>query len=169
MKKYLEVGKIVNTHGIRGEVKLELWCDSAEYLKQFSKLYLDENGNSALNLVSARPQKNFAILKFKEISSIDEAEKYRNKILYGDRDDAVIEDGAVYIQDIIGCRVIDCESEKCYGEVADVLNYGASDILEIKGENGKNYIPYVDEFAVETDIENGVILVKPIKGLFNED
>ena len=108
-------------------------------------------------------------MKFKEISSIDEAEKYRNKILYGDRDDAVIDDGAVYIQDIIGCRVIDCESEKCYGEVTDVLNYGASDILEIKGENGKNYIPYVDEFAVETDIENGVILVKPIKGLFNED
>lgn len=169
MKKYLEVGKIVNTHGIRGEVKLELWCDSAEYLKQFSTLYLDENGNNALSLVSARPQKNFAILKFKEISSIDEAEKYRNKILYGDRDDAVIDDGAVYIQDVIGCRVIDCESEKYYGEVTDVLNYGASDILEIKGENGKNYIPYVDEFAVETDIENGVILVKPIKGLFNED
>lgn len=169
MKKYLEVGKIVNTHGIRGEVKLDLWCDSADYLKQFSKLYLDDNGNSALSLVSARPQKNFAILKFEEITSIDEAEKYRNKILYADREDAVIDDDAEYIQDIIGCRVIDCESEKCYGKVTDVLNYGASDILEIKGENKKSYIPYVDEFAVETDVENGVIFVKPIKGLFDED
>ena len=58
MKQFLEIGKLINTHGIKGEMKLEMWCDDIEYLKQFEKLYLNSSGTDSLELISARPQKN---------------------------------------------------------------------------------------------------------------
>ena len=88
MKKYLEVGKIVNTHGIRGELKLQLWCDDAEYLKRFKTLYFDENGNKSIRLLSVRPHKNAAIIKLEGVDNMDSAEQLKNSILFADRDDA---------------------------------------------------------------------------------
>ena len=61
MKQFLEVGRLVNTHGIKGEMKLEMWCDGIEYLKQLKTLYLDDKGQSPLSVVSVRPQKNHAL------------------------------------------------------------------------------------------------------------
>lgn len=169
MKQFLEVGKIVNTHGIRGELKLQLWCDSADFLKQFKALYLDENGSDKIGLVSVRPHKNAAILKLEGVESIDEAEKYKNRVLYCNREDAVISEGVHYIQDFIGCRVVNALTEEGYGTVADVVNYGASDILEV--ENGKKrlYVPVIDGIVKETDCEGGVIRIIPMKGLFDEN
>ena len=68
MKQFLELGKINNTHGIKGEVKVALWCDDINYVKQLKTVYLDSNGKKPLTLVSARPQKNIGILKFAEIT-----------------------------------------------------------------------------------------------------
>ena len=169
MKQYLEVGKLTNTHGIKGEMKLELWCDDIDYIKQFKTLYLDGNGKEALTLVSARPQKNNAIVKFAEIASIDEAEGYKGKVLYGNRDDAVIDEGATYIQDIIGCYVVNADTEEEYGKVVDVLNYGASDILEIESWGKHKYIPMIPDIIKEINTEYQVIRILPMKGLFDED
>lgn len=169
MKQYLEVGKLVNTHGIRGEMKLELWCDDIDYIKQFKTLYLDKNGSKSLTLLSARPQKNHAIVKFLEITSINDAEKLKNSVLFGNRDDAEIDEDANYVQDIIGCSVVDIESGKKYGSVVDVLNHGASDILDIKDEAGHKYVPVIKEIVKEIDAENQLIRIKYMKGLFDED
>ncbi len=169
MKQFLAVGKIVNTHGIRGGVKLQLWCDCADFLKQFKTLYLDENGSEALTLTAVRAHKNGAILKFEELASIDEAERYKNRVLYCNRDDAVIDDGSQYIQDLIGCEVVDAETGERYGTVADVLNYGASDILELKCGGKHRYVPLIDEIVKETDCGGGVIKIIPMKGLFDEN
>ena len=169
MKQYLEIGKIVNTHGLKGEVKLELWCDDVDYLKQFKTVYLDENGAQALTLVSARPQKNHAIVKLAETGSIEEAEKLRGRVLYANRDDAVLEEGHNYIDDIIGCYVVDSDTEQEYGWVCDVLNYGASDILDVESWGKHTLIPMIDEVIVEIDVEFQVIRIKPMKGLFDEN
>ena len=169
MKQFLEIGKIINTHGLKGEVKLELWCDDIDYLKQFKTLYLDENGTQQLTLTAARPQKNHAIVKLAEISSIDEAEKLKGKILFVNRDDAVIEEGHNYIEDLIGCYVVDSETEQEYGRVCDVLNYGASDILDIESWGKHTLIPMIEDVIVEIDVEFQVIRIKPMKGLFDED
>ena len=75
MNQYLEIGKVNNTHALKGEVKLEMWCDGIDFIKQLKTVYLDKNGNSPLTLVCARQQKNIALLKFSEINSIEEAEK----------------------------------------------------------------------------------------------
>lgn len=169
MKQFLEIGKIINTHGLKGEVKLELWCDDIDYLKQFKTLYLDENGTKPLTLSAARPQKSHAIVKLAEISSIDEAEKLKGKILFVNRDDAVIEEGHNYIEDLIGCYVVDSETEQEYGRVCDVLNYGASDILDIESWGKHTLIPMIEDVIVEIDVEFQVIRIKPMKGLFDED
>lgn len=169
LKKYLEVGKLVNTHGIRGELKLELWCDDIDYVKQFKILYLDENGKQPLHVVSVRPQKNMAIIKFSEITSIEQAEKFKGRIIYGSRNDAHIDEDANYIQDIIGCYVIDIDTEEEYGRVVDVQNYGASDILDIEDREKHKYIPVIPDIVKEIDIEYQVVKIKPMKGLFDED
>lgn len=168
MKQYLEIGKLVNTHGIKGEMKLELWCDDIEYLKQFKTLYLDETGSEALTVVSVRPQKNHAIIKFHEIHTVDIAESYKNKVLFCNRNDAEIEEDANYVADIIGCRVVHAENESEYGEVTDVLNYGASDILDVV-QNGKHsYIPVIPDIVKEINTENEIIRIIPMKGLFDD-
>lgn len=169
MKQFLEIGKLINTHGIKGEMKLELWCDDIEYVKQFKALYLDDNGNKPLTVLSVRPQKNHAIIKLAEITSIEEAEKLKNRVLFGNRDDAEIDDDANYIQDIIGCAVVDIENEKNYGTVVDVLNHGASDILDVKFDGGHRYVPVIEDIVKEIDTENQVITIKYMKGLFDED
>lgn len=169
MKQYLEIGKLINTHGIKGEMKLELWCDDIDYVKQFKAVYLDGNGNKPLTLLSARPQKNHAIVKFLEITTIEEAERLKGCVIFGNRDDAEIDDDANYIQDIIGCRVVDIDSGREYGIVCDVLNHGASDILDIKADGGHKYAPVIEDIVKEIDTENGVITIKYMKGLFDED
>lgn len=169
MKQFLEIGRLINTHGIKGEMKLEMWCDDIEYLKQFKTLYLDSSGRDGLKLVSARPQKNHAIVKFAEITSIDMAEKLKNSIVYCNRDDAEIDEGANYIQDLIGCAVVDVETNEAYGSVADVVNYGASDILDVVKGKKHHYIPVIPDIVKEIDTECEIIGIIPMKGLFDEN
>ena len=85
-KQYLDSGKIVGTHGIKGEVRIEPWCDSPAFLSAFKKLYLDENGTSFIE-VKSRPHKNITLAKIKGVDAIEDAERYRGKIVYINRDD----------------------------------------------------------------------------------
>lgn len=169
MKKYLEVGKINNTHGVRGELKLSLWCDDIDYLKQFKTLYFDDKGEKAVKLISARPQKNLAIIRLDGIDTMEKAEKLKGKLLYCDRDDAEIEDGANYIADLIGCYVVDIDTEEEYGQVKDVLNYGSCDIYDIESWGKHTLIPATDDIVKEINVEYKVIRIKKMKGLFDED
>ena len=73
MKQFLEVGKINNTHGVKGEMKLTLWCDDISYLKQLKVLYLDNKGEKPVRLLSVRPQKDLAIIKLDGYDSIERA------------------------------------------------------------------------------------------------
>lgn len=169
MKQYLEFGKVNNTHGLKGEVKLAMWCDGIEYIKQLKTVYLDDGGKSALTLVNARSQKNIAILKFAEITSVEHAQELKNKILYCNRDDAVIADGAYYLADVIGCTVKDIDTGKSYGKIVDVVNYGAGDIYDVKNGKEHTLIPVTDDIVKEKNVESGVVVIKPMKGLFDED
>ena len=169
MKKYLEVGKINNTHGVRGELKLTLWCDDIEYLKQFKTLYFDDKGEKTVELLSARPQKNLAIIRLDGIDTMEKAEKLKGKLLYCDRDDAKIEEGSNYIADLIGCYVVDIDTEEEYGQVKDVLNYGSCDIYDIESWGKHTLIPATDDIVKEINVEYKVIRIKKMKGLFDED
>ena len=169
MKDYLEIGKVNNTHGLKGEVKLEMWCDGVDFLKQLKSVYLDDMGNKALTILSVRPQKNIAIMKFAEITSIEQAEELKNKVLFCNRNDAQLDEGAYYLADIIGASVVDIESGREYGRIADIMNYGASDVYDIVKDKKHYLIPAISDVVKEIDAENGVVLIKAMKGLFDED
>jgi 16S rRNA processing protein RimM len=126
-KQFLESGKIVGTHGIRGEVRIEPWCDSPQFLCEFKKLYLDENGQTFIEIKS-RPHKNIALGKIKGIDAIEDAERMRGKIVYINRDDIILEEGVNFVQDLIGLEVKDADDGKVYGKVSDVLRTGANDV-----------------------------------------
>lgn len=169
MKQFLEVGKINNTHGVKGEMKLTLWCDDISYLKQLKVLYLDNKGEKPVILLSVRPQKDLAIIKLDGYNSIDRAEEIKGKVLYCNRDDAVIDENANYIADLIGCYIVDIDTEEEYGQVKDVLNYGSCDIYDVESYGKHTLIPAIPDVVKEINTEYKVIRIKNMKGLFDEN
>ena len=170
MKQYLETAKIVATHGIRGEVRCQYFCDSAEFLCEFDELYLDKNGEKPVEIARAYPHKNVVIMKIDGIDTVEDAQKLIGKTLYMDRDDVELPEDVYFIQDIIGLVVKDIDSGEVYGKISEVYQNGATDVYSIKKENGTELMfPYIDEVVKKIDIEAGEMLIKPLEGLFDED
>lgn len=168
-KQYLDSGKIVGTHGIRGEVRIDPWCDSPEFLCMFKKLYLDEKGQTFIE-VKSRPHKNITLAKIKGVDTIEDAEKLRGKIVYINRNDISLEEGVNFVQDLIGLEVRDADNDTGYGKISDVIRTGANDVYEITDSDGKKYLaPVIDEVIIETDIDNGFVLIRPMKGIFDDE
>lgn len=169
VKRYLEVGKIVSTQGLKGELRVEPWCDNADFLKKFKTFYLG-SGENLLDVVSTRTQKNISIIKFKNIDSIEEGRKYIGKILYIDRDKINLEDGRYFIQDLIDMEVIDNDNGTVYGKIKEVLSRPANDVYVIINSEKKEYLlPVIPDIIIKTDIENNKIYIRPIKGIFEDE
>lgn len=170
MKQFLETGKIVSTHGLKGEVKIQPWSNSPEFLCEFDSLYID-NGQKTVVIENARVQKNTVIMKLEGIDTPEQAIAMRNKILFIDRADIELEEGCYFVQDLIGLQVSDVDSSEIYGEIIDVTETGANDVYHIKAEDGKMYyIPAIPDVVIDTDIAEKKMLIRPLKGLFdNED
>ena len=165
--KYLECGKIINTHGVRGGLKLESWCDTPQDLASLKKVFLKNGAEYVCHKVKrASVFKQFVLFDLEGISDIDTANALRGRIVFADRNDIDIDEDAFFIADIIGLPVIDIASGEKIGELCDVINLGASDLYEIKTANGKKLIPAVDEFIKEVDTERG-IFVSLIEGLLD--
>ena len=167
-KKFLEIGQIVNTHGLKGEMRVDPWCDSPEFLCEFDVLYLKDG--KTLNVLQSRPHKNVAIIKVEGIDTVEKADEMRKTVLYIDRDDVELDEGAFFVQDIIGCEVVNADTKQSYGKVDEVIKTGANDVYQIKNSDGKAYlIPVIDDVIVSTDVDSGVIEIKPMKGLFEDE
>lgn len=170
MKQYLETAKIVATHGVRGEVRCQYFCDSAEFLCEFDELYLDKKGEKPVEITRAYPHKNVVIMKIDGIDTVEDAQKLIGKTLYMNRDDVELDEDVYFIQDIIGLVVKDIDSGEVYGKISEVYQNGATDVYSIKKENGAELMfPYIDEVVKKIDIEAGEMLIKPLEGLFDED
>ncbi len=167
MKEFLETGKFSGTHGVRGMVRIQPWCDSAEFLCSFKTLYLESG--EAFKVEKIQPHGNVVIAKLSGIDTIEAAEQLRNKTIFIKRSDVVLEEGSYFVQDIIGCRVYDIENSDLLGEVCDVSETGANDVWHIKTENGIVLIPKIDEIVKSVDIEAGEIKISVMKGLFSDE
>lgn len=168
-KEYLEIGKIVTVHGLRGDIKVQPWCDSPLFLCEFPVLYLGKD-KKEVEITDARPIKNMVLLHLDGYDTIEQAETLRNQILYMNREDVELEEGTYFIQDLIGLKVLDADSNASYGKLKDVLQTGANDVYVVLPENGKEVlIPAIPEVIVETDIEGGVMRIRPLEGLFDAD
>ena len=168
MKEYLETGKVVGTHGIRGDLKIECWCDSPDFLSSFKNLYLGEE-KTKLD-VKCRPHKNIALIKIKGVDTIEDATRFIGKVLYIKRDDVKLEEGKYFIDDIIGLDVIDIDTNKVYGKITDVIKTGSNDVYVMNDTNKKVvYIPVIPDIVKDRDIENGKVFITPMKGLFDDE
>lgn len=166
MKQFLEIGKIVATQGIRGEVRCQYYCDSAEVLCDFDTLYLD-GGKKPVEVRRAFPHKNVVVMKIAGVDAIEQARPLIGKTLYMDRNDAQLEEGTYFIQDIIGLTVKDADTGRVYGKITDVYQNGASDVYSMRQPDGTELMfPSIDEVVISTDIEGGEMLIRPLAGLF---
>ncbi len=167
-KQFLEAGKIVGTHGLRGEIRVECWCDSPDFLARFTTLYFD-GGQTKLS-VKSRPHKNIVLSKIKDVDTVEDAEKLRGRVLFIDRGDVRLPEGRNFIQDLIGCRVLDADDNSvCYGEIADVFKTGANDVYTVKNGEKEYLVPVVDSIVTLKNVDEGFVLVKPVKGLFDDE
>ena len=169
MQRYLEAGKVLTTHGVRGEVKAELWCDGTDFLKQCRHPYRSDSGAAPLELISVRPAGRAALLQFKEIGDMDAARRLSGTVLYFDREETRLPEGRWFTADLIGCEVRDADNGTVYGTVISVEHPGPQDIYTVKGADGKEYMfPGVDAFLKERNPPEGYILVSPIPGMFDD-
>lgn len=164
-KEYLEAGKIVTTHGIKGEVKIMPYCDSAELLAEFDRLFLGKNHDEII-VERARVQKNMVIAKLEGFNTPEEAEKLRNKILFMHRDDLELDDDTYFIQDLIGMEVKDADSDALYGTIADVMQTGANDVYVVRGEEREYLVPAIADVVISTDLDSNIMTIRPLDGLF---
>ena len=169
MKQYLEIGKIVNVHGLRGDMKVVPWCDDPEFLCEFDTLYLGK-AQKPVTVTAARLQKGNVLLHLEGVDTVEEAEKLRNQVLYMDRDEVELEEGVYFIQDLIGLEVLDVDTGKSYGKLTDVMQTGANDVYEVKDADGKTVLsPAIPDVVQETDLDGGVMRIRPLEGLFDAD
>ena len=159
-QRTIEAGRIVNTHGVQGEVKIEVWLDSPAFMRRFKTLYIDGEGRRVL---SAKVQKNFLIVKLEGTEDVNAAMRLKGKTVTIDRADARLPKGAFFLQDILGAQVVD-EQGNSIGVLADILETPASRIYVVKGET-EHLIPAVPEFIMSTDVEAGIITVHLIEGM----
>ena len=166
-KAFLELGKIVATHGVKGFLKVEGWCDDIYIFKSLPYIYLNEPNLKKIKIEEVKFKKNFALLLLEEIKSVEEAKKLIGEIVYVRREDLKINENEYFIQDLLGIKVFNnLERTKCYGEILDVIKIKNNFLYLIRNERKEEImLPANEEFIKERKIEEGKIYVELIEGL----
>ncbi len=173
LEKYLECGKIVSTHGVRGTVRLESYCDTPETLAKLRKLY-KKTASGEFELMKVRAssvQKRMVLCTFESITSLDEAIPMKGVVLYANRGDIATGEGDFFVADMLGLPVVDFESGEKYGTLSDVISPAGRDVYVVADVRGGSFmIPAVPEFVREIKVEgeDAGIYVKLIEGLREE-
>lgn len=167
MNKYLELGQIVNVKGLKGEVKVNSFTDDNTKFERIPKVFIKQKQNlTEYEIESVGYSKNQVIIKFKNINTVEEAEKLRNSYIVVDREIfGELPEGVYYIADLIGLDVY-TENNEYLGKVDDIFNTGSNDVYVVKAENGmQKLLPGIDEVIKKIDLESNKIIVNLIKGL----
>ena len=157
---YLEAGKIINTFGVRGEVKLDPWCDSAEFLKPLKTLYID---GAPRAVASSRVHKGMLIVRFADVEDVNGAMLLKNKIVYFARSDVHLPKGRHFVADLLGAAVVDEQGAEI-GRLTEVLDMPAGQVYVVQGET-EHTIPAVPEFILDIDADEKTIRVHLIEGM----
>ena len=162
MQDKFEVGKIVNTFGIKGEVKVALYTENINNFKKGNKIYVN---NKEMQIEKSRLQKNMLILKLKGVDNMTDAEDLRDSIITVERNKKELPSGTYYIADLIGLDVYTDEGN-LLGKIIDIYNTGANDIYTVKTLKGKEVLlPAIKDVIKQVDLQNEKIIVHVLKGL----
>lgn len=168
MTDLIEIGKVVNTHALKGEIKIQPWCDDPEIFNSLDYIYI--NGEE-YEIERTRIHKNLVIAKLFDVSTIEEAEGLKNYIITVKRADlGELPEGVYYICDLLGSKV-ETEDGIYLGKIDDIIKTGSNDVYSLKDtKSGKPIlIPVIPETILSVDIENKLIKVKLLKGLVDEN
>lgn len=171
--EYLECGRMINTHGVKGVLKVESWCDSPSVLACLEHIYIKEKRTyKEYDVLHSSLQKSFVLMSIRGIDTVEDAIPLKGTVIYAARDDlapnvsAEESQGVYFVAEMIGTRIVDADTGKEYGTLKDITNLGASDIYIIDTPSGEVMMPAVDEFVKKIDADNDIILVTPIPGIF---
>ncbi len=159
-QQYIEAGRVTNTHGVAGEVKIEVWLDSPQFLRRFPRVFV---AGEEKKLLSGKVQKNFLIAKLEGMDDVNAAMALKGKTVTVDRDDVRLPRGTFFVQDILGASVVD-EQGREIGKLVDVMERPAHNVYVVQGER-EHLIPAVPAFILKTDAEAGIITVHLIEGM----
>ncbi|MCM3160478.1 ribosome maturation factor RimM [Metabacillus litoralis] len=171
-EKWFNVGKIVNTHGIRGEVRVISKTDFAEErYEPGNTLYIFKEGSDEpIEVVvdSHRVHKNFDLLTFEGMSSIQDVEQFKGSLLKVTESQlSELEEGEFYFHEIIGCKMFTDEGEEI-GTIREILATGANDVWVVQRKVGKDLlVPYIEDIVRDIDIEEKKIVITPMEGLLD--
>lgn len=163
---YIQVGKIINTHGIKGELKIYPLTDDIYRFDHLKTAFLGEN-KTKVEIESVKYHKDLVILKFKEFNDINQVLSFKENFIYVDQEGKIdLPKGHYFIFDIIDCKVYDTKNN-IIGIVKDVIQLASNDIYVVKDiSTEKEYlIPAVKEFFVDIDIDEKIIIIDPIEGM----
>ncbi len=166
MIKYFKIGQIVNTQGLKGEMRVYPLTDYKERFEEIDWIYIGEDLQTKYEIEKARYKNDMVILKIKGIDNINEVERLKNKYLMIPRENArALEEDAHFIADLIGLKVYLVEGEYI-GKLKEVMQPGGNDIYVIEREDGKEVlIPAVKKFVPEINITEGKMIIDPIEGM----
>ena len=159
---FLEAGRAVNTHGVRGELKIEPWTDSPAFLTRFERMTV---GNTEYAVEKARVHGKFVLAKLAGVDSVEAAEAMKTQSVYIRREDAHLPSGTVFLADLIGCEVFDLRLNRVIGKLAELLSLPAGDIYRVVSDEGEVLIPARPEFQRGAEPENHRLLVETIPGM----
>jgi len=158
--EFLEAGQIVNTHGVRGEVKILPWADSADFLCSIPALYVN---NSPRTVQNARVHKGAVIAKLAGVDTVEAAMSLRGQVVHIRRTDVILPEGSFFLADLIGLTVVD-EAGVRLGTLKEVLTPSRQRVYVVEGER-EIMIPAVPEFILETNVDGGYMKVRLIEGM----
>lgn len=167
LQQFLEIGEVVGTHGIAGELRVQPWCDSAAVFCKLKTLYTDSEGKEKIK-VKSRPHQRIVLVKVEGVNDATAAAGWRGRVLYVDRRDLKLPAGRYFICDLIGLPVKDVDTGEVYGTVADVTNTGASDIYHMETADGRRIlIPAIPDIVLSVQPEGEGIVIRVMEGLFD--
>jgi 16S rRNA processing protein RimM len=172
-EKWFNVGKIVNTHGVKGEVRVLSTTDFPEERYQVGNiLYLFQDEKSVpieVKIKTHRFHKTFDLLSFEGFGSINDVEKYKNHVIKVPENQlSDLDEGEYYFHEIIGCLVVTDEGDEL-GPITEILETGANDVWIVKRKNKKDaLIPFIDDVVKEIDVEEKRIVISLMEGLIDE-
>lgn len=170
MEKYLECAKIVGTHGVRGMVRAECYCNTPSALAKLKRVYKKEKSGEyrEVKVLRGSVQKTMVLFALEGIDTLEAAIPLKGTILYADRADFRLRPGEVFIADLIGLPVIDNDSGESYGTLSDITTAGVQELYVVETEDGARFmIPGVPAFIKRrvTEGEDAGIYVTLIEGI----
>ena len=165
--EYIQVGKIVNTHGIRGDVKVLPLTDDVKRFEDLKHVFVGEN-KLKLDIVKVGYVKGNVLLKFRQYDNINDVEKFKNSMVFIDEKDKIeLPEYSYFLNDILGLEVY-LEDETHIGTIKDILQPGANDVYVVKKGSNEYLIPAIKSVVKKVDIAENKMIIDPLEGMLEQ-